>query len=74
MRLGGEVDAVSRWRRQQRKRARRAREWADIDAEFSKGFDSVCEAIEEGLAQIRELSIRYEVRAFEARLRAQRTG
>jgi len=60
---------MSRWRRQQRKRARRNREVAWLDAELAKDFSACCKAIDEGLAQLREMTIRFEVSAFEARIR-----
>jgi hypothetical protein len=60
---------MSRWRRQQRKRARRARESDWLDAKLAQDFKDCCDAIDRGLAEIRELQIRHAVRALESRLR-----
>lgn len=69
--LEGVVQDMSRWRRQQRKRARRAREVGWLDGDLASDFDDCCKAIEKGLAEIRELTFKYEVRVFEAKLRRQ---
>jgi hypothetical protein len=60
---------LSRWRRQQRKRSRRAREVAWLDSRLAHDFKACCDAIDRGLAEIRELSIRYAVRSLETKLR-----
>lgn len=60
---------MSRHRRQQRKRARRARLNAWLDAELAKDFEAAMRGIEEAMAELRELSIRHAVSALEARLR-----
>jgi hypothetical protein len=60
---------LSRWRRQQRKRARRARVTGADAAEFIAKTDKLMAEIERGFISLREACFRLEVSAFEARLR-----
>lgn len=60
---------MSRWRRQQRKRARRHREVSVVSVKFLADFDDFCKAMDEGFRKLRELTINMQVSAFERRLR-----
>lgn len=60
---------MSRWRRQQRKRARRQREWAAAEALANRAFSECFDRIELSLKSLRIQALRLRHQGEELRLR-----